>query len=72
VPSNPEIGILHYKDYYYAFASKTAAETFALDPDLYVSFLYLVAQFVVVKMSDLRLVVMGSNHGHDTAGYFLR
>jgi len=36
VPSNPEIGVLNYKEQYYAFSSKDAAEEFALDPDLYV------------------------------------
>ena len=36
MPSNPEIGVLHYKENYYAFSSKTAAEEFAQEPDLYV------------------------------------
>jgi len=38
VPSNPQIGVLDYKEQYYAFSSKEAAEQFALDPDLYVLF----------------------------------
>jgi len=36
VPSSPEIGVLQYKENYYAFSSKAAAEEFAQDPDLYV------------------------------------
>jgi len=36
MPSNPEIGVLHYKDHYYAFSSKEAAEEFAVEPDMYV------------------------------------
>jgi hypothetical protein len=36
VPSNPEIGILQYKDHYFAFSSKHAAEEFALNPDWYI------------------------------------
>lgn len=33
LPGNPEIGILRYKDRYYSFVSKAAAEAFASDPD---------------------------------------
>ena len=36
MPSNPQIGVLDYKEQYYAFSSKEAAEEFVLDPDLYV------------------------------------
>lgn len=36
LPGNPEIGILNYKEQYYAFASTKAAEEFSLEPDLYV------------------------------------
>jgi len=36
IPSNPEIGILQYKDHYFAFSSQQAAEEFSQDPDWYV------------------------------------
>lgn len=33
IPGNPDIGILQYKDRYFAFSSKEAAEYFVKDPD---------------------------------------
>ena len=33
IPANPNIGLLHYKENYYAFSSKAAANEFAKDPD---------------------------------------
>ncbi|XP_033756779.1 cilia- and flagella-associated protein 206-like [Pecten maximus] len=36
IPSNPEIGVLRYKDHYYAFSSKQAAYEFTQNPDGYI------------------------------------
>ncbi|XP_013397751.1 cilia- and flagella-associated protein 206 [Lingula anatina] len=36
IPSNPDIGVLRYKDNYYAFSSKQAAMEFAQNPDTYI------------------------------------
>lgn len=35
IPANPEIGVLRYKDHYYAFSSKLAASEFCQNPDGY-------------------------------------
>lgn len=32
LPANPEIGVLRYKEHYYAFSSKNAAEEFSQNP----------------------------------------
>ncbi|XP_065828631.1 cilia- and flagella-associated protein 206-like [Oscarella lobularis] len=37
LPSNPNIGVLRYKEKYYCFSSKEAAEKFASNPELYIS-----------------------------------
>lgn len=36
IPSNPEVGVLRYKDHYYAFSNKNAAAEFAQNPDHYI------------------------------------
>lgn len=36
IPSNPEVGVLRYKDHYYAFSNKNAAAEFAQNPDQWV------------------------------------
>lgn len=36
LPSHPEIGVLRYKDHYYAFSSKEAATELAQNPEGYV------------------------------------
>lgn len=36
IPANPEVGVLCWREHYYAFSSKMAAEEFAVDPDGYV------------------------------------
>ena len=34
VPTNPEVGVLRFREHYYAFSSKSAAEEFAENPDV--------------------------------------
>ncbi|KAK6178134.1 hypothetical protein SNE40_012955 [Patella caerulea] len=36
LPSNPDIGVLRYKDHHYAFSSKAAAYEFAENPTMYI------------------------------------
>ena len=36
LPTNPEVGVLRYREHYYAFSDKQAAEEFAERPDVYV------------------------------------
>ncbi len=48
LPSNPQVGVLRYREHYYAFSDKQAAEEFAERPDVYV-LLYLI-------LSDYRTI----------------
>ena len=33
LPANAQVGVLRHKEHYYAFATKTAAQEFAANPD---------------------------------------
>ncbi|BFY99039.1 hypothetical protein BsWGS_02079 [Bradybaena similaris] len=37
IPANPEIGVMCYKEHYYAFSSKNAAYEFAQDPEEFIA-----------------------------------
>ncbi|KAK2151646.1 hypothetical protein LSH36_356g06008 [Paralvinella palmiformis] len=36
LPANPDIGVLKYREFYYAFCNKKAAEEFASDPEIFI------------------------------------